>query len=359
MASKFCHHHCSCAASSIPNLGRLPNATSAKPTLKRQKTDSLTGQDCDAIDYCIPKNTGPRGKASVYGNVQHVIQGNTPSETLKRALDAGSFRYIFEAGTTAPVGDELGIGEMVAFNGKAYVRSTRIGTPEYYTTMSNTHVRSPAAFAIGPADASPDICAKTSHGGMTFTSAINDMFAEVNSTQKCPGVAFGGLVTFSKFVGVAVAKPTIYGENIFENKSTYFPYPPTELHGVRCMVFGVVADMALAEAEGIEKLDAVLYAGASGAGGSGQKATLTLHAHCVTLRDTCVAKTPQEIQPIDVIDCFHLDASSIVSSFELEVFTIKESCAVELGVEHSIDTCISEPIYGNCSAWNALADAGA
>ena len=45
---------------------------------------------------------------------------------------------------------------------------------------------------------------------------------------------------------------------------------------------------------------------------------LNLHAHLVTLRRSCKAKTPQEVLPQDVKEVYHLDASSIVSSFNLE-----------------------------------------
>ena len=71
------------------------------------------------------------GGTTFVGDVGFVIAGNTPTDVLKKVIDCSPFRYGFEAGTVAPVGDDSALGEMVAFNGHAYVRSTRVGTSEY------------------------------------------------------------------------------------------------------------------------------------------------------------------------------------------------------------------------------------
>ncbi|CAE7380662.1 ilvB, partial [Symbiodinium necroappetens] len=66
---------------------------------------------------------------------------------------------------------------MVAFNGNAYIRSTRTGSSEFYKTVYGPYMRCEAAGLVGPPNATPDLVATTLLGGMTWTSAINDMFS--------------------------------------------------------------------------------------------------------------------------------------------------------------------------------------
>eukprot|EP00747_Dinoflagellata_sp_TGD_P208673 gnl/TRDRNA2_/TRDRNA2_82127_c0_seq2.p1 gnl/TRDRNA2_/TRDRNA2_82127_c0~~gnl/TRDRNA2_/TRDRNA2_82127_c0_seq2.p1 ORF type:complete len:355 (+),score=51.26 gnl/TRDRNA2_/TRDRNA2_82127_c0_seq2:95-1159(+) len=295
-----------------------------------QKLCQQSDCKCDRIQFSVPSGRTqeadvPLGRAACYGDVGWVIEGNTPKAVLENTIDASSFRYAFEAGTVAPAGDDAAIGEMVAFNGHAYVRSTRIDTTEYYTTVNGTRMRSPAVFTVGPADAVPDIIASTATGGMTWESAIKDVFETANLAGRAPAVAFGGLVTFDKFIGIAVARSTVDEENIFLNKSKYYPFPPTKEDTVRCVVFGVAGDLDAAKACGVQKLESVLYAGSGGSAGAGGGSSIILHTHVVTLHDACAAKTPQDVRPEDVKDCFHLDSNSVVKDFELELWAITES----------------------------------
>ena len=76
-----------------------------------------------------------------------------------------------------------------------------VGGSEYYKTVYGPYLRCEAAGFIGPADAQPDFVATTLHGGMTWTSALNDMFSNVESRCGAAGAAFGGMVHFEKLVG--------------------------------------------------------------------------------------------------------------------------------------------------------------
>lgn len=358
-------YECNCVQPHIRKTGPLCEEISSDPKKKGSRKKMVCGwigKACDFIDYYTPDNIdGPKGVACCHGSVQYVLQGDCPGEVLGGSLNVNDYRYIFLAGTTAEPGNELGIGEMVAFNGKGYVRSTRVGTDEYFKTLSNSHIRAPAAFGIQPANAVPDMVAKTTYGGMGFASAINDIFAQMNKKNKAPAVAFGGLVNFTKFVGGAVAVPAIEKEDLIANIKKYYPYPDTEIHGATCVVFGLAGDLKAVENAGITNMPNVLYAGASSPGGGAHEETLALHCHCVTLRDTCQAKTAQEIEPHDVIHCFHLDAvKSICGAFELELFSVAENLHEVACGEYEKDSDETKPVYGTCSEWicNALADAG-
>jgi len=323
--------------------------------------------NCDSISYSVlpdAEDDNDNAKFGFYGDVKYVIAGNAPADLLRKAIDARTFRYAFEAATVAPVGDDNGYGEMVAFNGVCYVRSTRLGTDEYYKTLSGTHMRCPAVGMVSPANAIPHAKAVTLHGGMTFTSAMNDVFATVKKGCDAPAVAFGGIVEFHKLVATAIARSTNEGKNIFEHKEKYYPFPPSILFDRRCVVFGMVGDMDDAEKKGVKNLDKVLYKGASGAAGAGAAADLTMHAHLAVLHPACTARTAQDVQPEDVVDCCHLDVSSIVGSFELELWAIERSLEehpteVPMAIGQGLGAPVSS-VRCNCSEWicNALADAG-
>eukprot|EP00913_Durusdinium_trenchii_P000029 g25.t2 len=256
-------------------------------------------------------------------------------------------RYGFEAGTTAPPGDDAGHGEMVAFNGNGFVKSTRTGSAEYYKTVYGTYIRCEAAGFVS----------HVARGlrRMTWTAALNDMFTNVEERCGAVGAAFGGMVHFEKLVGVAIALPTMSKENIFEAKEKYYPFAPHVEHNVRCVVVGFIADMAAAATKGVSGLDKVLYKGASGAAGGGADNSLALHTHLVTLRRSCVAQRPQDVRPQDrdVKEVYHLDSSSIVADFTLEHETLPPTSSLR-----SIPA--PAPAKCNCSEWvvNALADAG-
>lgn len=304
-----------------------------------------------------------RGQVTFLGDVDWVINGNPDPEKVQQIVDMSGIRYGFEAGTTAPPGDDAAHGEMVAFNGSGFVKSTRTGSSEYYKTVYGPYLRCEAAGFIGPSDAQADFVATTLHGGMTWTSALNDMFTNVESRCGAAGAAFGGMVHFEKLVGVAIALPTMAKENIFEAKEKYYPFAPHVEHNVNCVVVGFIADMELAEKKGIKGLDKVLYKGASGSAGGGADNSLSLHTHLVTLRRSCVAKRAQDVRPQDVKEVYHLDSSSIVGSFTLEAWFIDKSMEEhETLPPSSLPRAMPSPAPAkcNCSEWvvNALADAG-
>ncbi|CAE7891553.1 ilvB [Symbiodinium microadriaticum] len=354
----------SCHSTQVPKLGSLDPALGGKlADFRRSCKDG--GLDCDTIHYSVPRPAGDgevAGKVTWFGDVQWVIDGTPDPEKVQQTIDVSKIRYAFEAGTTAPPGDEAGHGEMVAFNGNAYIRSTRTGSSEFYKTVYGPYMRCEAAGLVGPPNATPDLVATTLLGGMTWTSAINDMFSTIEKRSGAPAAAFGGMVTFEKLIGTAIALPSTEKENIFEAKDKYYPFAPHVEHNVTCVVVGFVADMPAVEKQGITGLEKVLYKGASGSAGGGGADFLNLHAHLVTLRRSCKAKTPQEVLPQDVKEVYHLDASSIVSSFNLEVWLINESMQEHAAMsEDSVCPLLAPPPSTcNCSEWvvNALVDAG-
>ncbi|CAJ1389781.1 unnamed protein product [Effrenium voratum] len=362
--SKCCHDV------QIPRLGSLGSAAErgddSFAELRRLCKDG--GIDCDTIHYSVPRTNqlGEQqrsGKVTFFGDVQWVIQGTPDHDKVQQVIDASSVRYGFEAGTTAPPGDDNAHGEMVAFNSQAYVKSTRTGSSEFYKTVYGPYLRCEAAGFIGPADAVPDLVASTTLGGMTWTSAVNDMFENVQTRCGAVGAAFGGMVHFERLQGVAIALPTTAHENIFEAKEKYYPFAPHVEHNVHCVVVGFVADMRAAEKKGVTGLDKVLYKGASGSAGGGADSSLTLHTHLVTLRRSCRAQTAQAVQPQDVKEVYHLDSSSIVASFNLEMWLIDQPLQEHPTLpSDSMPRSMPSPTPAkcNCSEWvvNALVDAG-
>eukprot|EP00434_Breviolum_minutum_P001685 symbB.v1.2.001493.t1/scaffold82.1/size400680/3 len=217
----------------VPRLGSLPTATQDDGAMAEFRAHCPEqGLDCDTIHYSVPRRPSkggdarPRGRVTFHGDVDWVIKGNPDPEKVQQIVDMSGIRYGFEAGTTAPPGDDAAHGEMVAFNGNGFVKSTRTGSSEYYKTVYGPYLRCEAAGFICPADAQPDVVATTLHGGMTWTSALNDMFSNVESRCGAAGAAFGGIVHFEKLVGVAIALPTMSNENIFESKEKYYPFAP-------------------------------------------------------------------------------------------------------------------------------------
>ncbi|CAK9110492.1 unnamed protein product [Durusdinium trenchii] len=365
--------HRACCDIKVPRLGSLnKNPTSAEEGASLEEFRAHCteqGLECDTIHYSVPRrpskgqSEAKKGQVTFFGDVDWVIQGNPDQEKVQRIIDMADIRYGFEAGTTAPPGDDAGHGEMVAFNGNGFVKSTRTGSAEYYKTVYGTYIRCEAAGFVSPADAQPDFVASTQHGGMTWTAALNDMFTNVEERCGAVGAAFGGMVHFEKLVGVAIALPTMSKENIFEAKEKYYPFAPHVEHNVRCVVVGFIADMAAAATKGVSGLDKVLYKGASGAAGGGADNSLALHTHLVTLRRSCVAQRPQDVRPQDVKEVYHLDSSSIVADFTLEAWLIDKSLEEHetLPPTSSLRSIPAPaPAKCNCSEWvvNALADAG-
>ncbi|OLP96269.1 putative acetolactate synthase large subunit [Symbiodinium microadriaticum] len=202
----------------VPKLGSLDPALGGKlADFRRSCKDG--GLDCDTIHYSVPRPAG---------DVQWVIDGTPDPEKVpdlciavwvQQTIDVSKIRYAFEAGG--------------AFNGNAYIRSTRTGRPP---------------------NATPDLVATTLLGGMMLSET-----------------------------GTAIALPSTEKENIFEAKDKYYPFAPHVEHNVTCVVVGFVADMPAVEKQGI----------------TGGADFLNLHAHLVTLRRSCKAKTPQEVLPQD------------------------------------------------------------
>ena len=71
-----------------------------------------------------------------------VIEGNPEREKVQQVVDMSQIRYGFEAGTTAPPGDDSAHGEMVAFNGNGFVKSTRTGSASAFMLRPSLHTYS-------------------------------------------------------------------------------------------------------------------------------------------------------------------------------------------------------------------------
>lgn len=316
------------AASAAP--GALDNVLAAKVAATRwrrkcacgdirvQRTAEGRGEDA----LKVLETDGERsGEVSFYGDVQWVINGCSPPDEIAKSVDSSSFRYAFQAGTTAAATDNAAIGEMVAFGGHAYVRSTRINEPEYFQTLHGTTMRTPAAGIVYPADAMPDAKLSVQRGGRTFLEIANDLYRHVNGKCDASAAAFGGVCTFRKLEGVAIARSATEGENIFEHMDKYYAQPPYAGEDVKGVVVGFIADMKESEKRDISGLTRVLYFDGAADEETGET-SLCLHVHLVTLKPGCEPKTAQEVKPEDVDEVLHMLDSSTVESMEIEAWAI-------------------------------------
>ncbi len=244
------------------------------------------------------------------GTINDVIGARISSEISSKKLKATDFSYGFELASPQ---DAASLGEAVIVNGKCYATSTDKTTPEYHQVISGEEFVTGGLFCI-PHAAKPSHHVSLTQGASSLS--FNDFYLEVSRQINSP-FAFAGLFHFEALHAIALSKPPIGGQNIFENKSEYYANPEIYEKDVEGFVIGIVTqNQEVADKDLQTELETILYRNPLDA-----ESKLIHHAHLVTLKKHI--RKIEEITPEIVDKCLHLfiDGSQI-DSMQADIYSI-------------------------------------
>ncbi|MCC7125342.1 MAG: hypothetical protein IT178_10875 [Acidobacteria bacterium] len=244
----------------------------------------------------------------VTGTVTDVMQGRPPSPDRWIALEP--FLAAFEAGS--PSGTET-IGEFIAFNGVGYSASTAAG-PDVHRLLHGSRVVSNGAVFL-PRDARPAAVINIDE-----TTPMSDVYERLHQQVPAP-FCFVATATFASYHGVALSKPPIYGEAIFDHADAYYSEPPTTGSQVPVALMGCVADFDRLGGVSRQDLEKVLYDNPLD-----PPRQLSSHTHSLVLR--APAANVRNITREDAVAVRHLVADSLVASARFEIYEIGRMIAV-------------------------------
>ncbi len=238
----------------------------------------------------------------VTGTVLDVMQGRAPSPNRWIALDP--FLAAFEAGSPGSVES---IGEFIAFNGVGYSASTVAG-PEVHRLLHGPRVISNGAVFL-PRDARPAAVISIDE-----PTAMGDVYERLHQHVAAP-LCFVATATFASYHGVALSKPPIYGEPIFDHADAYYSEPPMHGAQVPTALMGCVADFDRLGGVLREDLEKVLYDNPLD-----PPRQLSSHTHSLVLR--APAADVRNITSDDALAVRHLVADSLIASGRFEIYKI-------------------------------------
>lgn len=208
-----------------------------------------------------------------HGSVSYVIAGSIPPKLLETQCDCRDTKH--GIGEGSPLGISS-MGEGLVLNGLGYARScdkTSIGQ-----TLSGPYLTSGCLVGLGPLSASPKFRA---YSKFDTTVSLTTLCTHIIDLSQSHAIYVAGIITFNRgnLAGSALCKAPIYGENILDNKSSYFA--PLNLENAEmAYVTGVVAgDVDKFHSE----LRRILYHGAS--------SSLSTHKSSVTVMEDIVEKS--------------------------------------------------------------------
>jgi len=173
----------------------------------------LVGQ----VSTCVIGDMSGRAQAVV----PHALQG--------LYLDAQQMQFGLGSGA---IGGWEGLGDALAVNGLAWVRTTNPQSPRYHETVSNRYFQS-NAFVYVPPERSTDISWKA-----TKETAISKVWEEL-AAEYPDGVMLAGYVRFSQLHVIAIAKPATDGKSVTKNATYYYTRPMESAQDAWTYVVGV------------------------------------------------------------------------------------------------------------------------
>jgi hypothetical protein len=150
----------------------------------------------------------------VAGSAKARYAAQVPAALENRFLDAGSMRLGFGA---VAMGDWLSLGDGVAVNGMAYLRSTHPDSPNYYRVVHNRYFQS-NYFVYLPPGREPAETRRVSavDMGHVLAQAVDD-YRE--------GVIIAGNVRFAELRNIAISRAAVDGAPILQNPAAYYTRP--------------------------------------------------------------------------------------------------------------------------------------
>lgn len=243
------------------------------------------------------------------GSVADVIAGHVPRALANTRFFARDYQYGFEL--ASPI-DISSLGEAVIVNGYCFANMTNQESSEYMKTISGQDFVTTCVFLV-PLRARPSY-----RIDIDFAKPLSlGVFYERLYQQINHPFVFAAFISFRKLHAAAIAKAPVYGENIFDNKNGYYPFPEQYLDSREAFLIGAVADFHDHANPLLQKsLEVVLYNNPFD-----KKSALISHAHGITLDKPL--KTVHEIIPDIVEDALHVFAEqSILTSIHGEIFVI-------------------------------------
>lgn len=244
---------------------------------------------------------------SVYatGNVINVINGVAPGKSDWISLNG--FKAGFEAGSPS---EREGIGEFVSFNGVGYAKSTKPGDT-YYTMVHGPRVITNGAVFIRN-DASASFRFR-----VDAPMTLEALYERVHAQAERP-VCIVGTGVWDRYHGTAISKAPVEGENIFDERDSYYSWPPVDRKQVAAGLMGCIANLSDLNDKSLRKgLGAVLYDNPFD-----PPKGLVAHSHTLELNRTL--SSAAEIRPEHAVDVHHIFQDSVIASGAFDVYAIGE-----------------------------------
>lgn len=240
------------------------------------------------------------------GSVEDVIHGRAPS--ADDWIDVSAFAAGFEAGS--PEGLES-IGELIAFNGLAYARSTAAGGG---LLVGDRVLTNGAVFLSEGVEPS---WRATIDGEATLAS----VYAAIHDVAQGPFLVVG-VLHFRQARVTAITCAPIHGENLFEHTDKYYARGNWTHEDLDLALVGCAADLPrVADPDLLHGLGAVLYQNPSA-----MDAPLTAHTHALSARGPIA--NVRGIGPQQAKEVMHLFDDSTVLRGHLDVYPIGRTKAI-------------------------------
>lgn len=168
----------------------------------------------------------------VTGDMSGRAQAVVPNALKALYLDAQQMQFGLGSGA---IGGWEGLGDALAVNGLAWVRTTNTQSPRYHETVSNRYFQS-NAFVYVPPEHSTEIAWKA-----TKETTVNKMWEEL-AAEYPDGVMLAGYVRFSQLHVIAIAKPAIDAKPVAKNATYYYTRPMESTHDAWAYVVGVAGN---------------------------------------------------------------------------------------------------------------------
>lgn len=245
------------------------------------------------------------------GSVTDVIAGHLPTKLATHRFSARDYAYGFELAST---NDKEALGEGIIINDICYTTATNKEAANYFQLTSSQDFITGGVFLI-PHDCHPGYIADFPYQSDILT--FEDFYLKLFHTVKKP-LAFVALVEFDDFFSVAVGRPPIHNQPIFEHMDFYYPFPPTFQHEVSAVVIGALTDYNDPALKSInQELEVVLYHNPM----DEEVFSLTHHAHALTLKQ--MPSSLLEVTPAMATQVRHLlIEKSTIRSLHADIYPI-------------------------------------
>ena len=169
--------------------------------------------------------------ACVVGDVRARLAARVPAALRNRQLDAG--QLLAGMGTVA-VGGWESLGDALVVSGKAFVRSTRPGTPVYQTLVNDRFFQTSNLVYVPPAARARDTV-RVEPG-----TPLDRLWHQL-AARYPDGVLVAGTVHWQELRRYAIARPPIEGLPIFEHTAHYYTQAMENLPNVWSVLVGIAA----------------------------------------------------------------------------------------------------------------------